>query len=274
MNFTEIHSFAKDLAIQAGEIIRRERESKQVHQNYKQGSELVTSADLKSDQLIRESIQKAYPTHRILSEESSPDFKSWTDLKNYNEGPLWIIDPIDGTVNYAYGHTQTAVCIAFAMQGRIEVGIVHVPFEQETFTAIRGQGAWLNGAKIQTSGQIELKRSLIATGFPYEKEQSIDLLMKRVRTVLLNCRDIRRVGSAAIDTCWVAMGRLDGYYETVNPWDIAAAGLIAREAGARTGHLVPVPHDIPSDLFSQDVIITTPGIYDSLRAILTETEAD
>jgi myo-inositol-1(or 4)-monophosphatase len=274
MNLAEIHSFAKDLAIQAGEIIQRERESKQVQQNYKQGSELVTSADLKSDQLIRQSIQKSYPTHRILSEESSPDFKSWPDLKKYNEGPLWIIDPIDGTVNYAYRHTQTAVCIAFAMKGRIEVGIVHVPFEQETFTAIRGQGAWLNGAKIQTSGQTELKRSLIATGFPYEKEQSIDLLMKRVRTVLLNCRDIRRVGSAAIDTCWVAMGRLDGYYETVNPWDIAAAGLIAREAGARTGHLVPVPQDIPSDLFSQDVIITTPGIYDSLRAILTVAEAD
>jgi myo-inositol-1(or 4)-monophosphatase len=240
----------------------RERESRQVQQNYKQGSELVTSADLKSDQLIRDSIQKNYPTHRILSEESSPD------LKNWSEGPLWIIDPIDGTVNYAYGHTQTAVCIAFAMNGRVETSVVHVPFERETFSAIRGQGAWLNGETIRTSGQTELKRSLIATGFPYEKEQSIDLLMKRVRTVLLNCRDIRRVGSAAIDTCWVAMGRLDGYYETVNPWDIAAAGLIAREAGAVTGHLVEVPKTIPSDLFSQDVIVTTPGIYEALRQIL------
>jgi myo-inositol-1(or 4)-monophosphatase len=263
LDLQSIHFFARDLAIQAGEIIMRERESRQVQQNYKQGSELVTSADLKSDQLIRESIQKAYPSHRILSEESSPD------LKNWGEGPLWIIDPIDGTVNYAYGHTQTAVCIAFALNGRVEMGIVHVPFERETFTAIRGQGAWLNGEVIRTSGQTELKRSLIATGFPYEKEKSIDLLMKRVRTVLLNCRDIRRVGSAAIDTCWVAMGRLDGYYETVNPWDIAAAGLIAREAGARTGHLLSAPSDIPADLFSQDVIVTTPGIYEALRAILT-----
>ncbi len=263
LDLEALYLFARDLAIQAGEIIIRERASRQVQQKYKQGSELVTSADLKSDQLIRESIQKAYPTHRILSEESSPDLKDW------GQGPLWIIDPIDGTVNYAYGHTQTAVCIAFALHGRIEVGIVHVPFERETFTAIRGKGAWLNGEKIQTSGQTELKRSLIATGFPYEKEQSIDLLMKRVRTVLLNCRDIRRVGSAAIDTCWVAMGRLDGYYETVNPWDIAAAGLIAREAGACTGHLAPVPTEIPSDLFSQDVIVTTPGIYDALHQILS-----
>lgn len=260
----KLHLFARDLAIQAGEIIMRERESRQVEQKYKQGSELVTSADLKSDQLIRESIQKTYPTHRILSEESSPDLKDW------GQGPLWIIDPIDGTVNYAYGHTQTAICIAFAMNGKVEASVVHVPFERETFSAIRGQGAWLNGETIRTSGQTELKRSLIATGFPYEKEASIDLLMKRVRTVLLNCRDIRRVGSAAIDTCWVAMGRLDGYYETVNPWDIAAAGLIAHEAGAKTGHLVPVPADIPSDLFSQDVIVTSPGIYDALRKILIE----
>lgn len=264
LDLQALYLFARDLAIQAGEIIMRERESRQVEQKYKQGSELVTSADLKSDQLIRESILKKYPTHRILSEESSPDLKDWS------QGPLWIIDPIDGTVNYAYGHTQTAICIAFAMNGKVEASVVHVPFEQETFSAIRGQGAWLNGEKIQTSGQTELKRSLIATGFPYEKAASIDLLIKRVRTVLLNCRDIRRVGSAAIDACWVAMGRLDGYYESVNPWDIAAAGLIAREAGAKTGHLVPVPADIPADIFSQDVIVSTPGIYDALRKILIE----
>jgi myo-inositol-1(or 4)-monophosphatase len=261
-DYKELHLFARDLAIQAGEIIMREREGKQVKQNYKQGSELVTSADLKSDQLIRETIQKTYPDHRILSEESSPDLKDW------GKGPLWIIDPIDGTVNYAYGHTQTAVCIAFAIDGVVQVGIVHVPFERETFSAIKGQGAWLNGETIRTSGQTELKRSLIATGFPYEKAGVIEPLMKRLRSVLLQCRDIRRVGSAAIDTCWVAMGRLDGYYETVNPWDIAAAGLIAREAGAKMGHLGEVPREIPEDLYSEGVIVTTPPIYEDLRALL------
>jgi myo-inositol-1(or 4)-monophosphatase len=262
LDLQSVYLFARDLAIQAGEIIQRERESNLLKQDYKKGSELVTSADLKSDQLIRESIQKTFPSHRILSEESSPDLQNWA------QGPLWIIDPIDGTVNYAYGHTQTAVCIAFALNGQVKVAVVHVPFERETFSAIRGQGAWLNGAPIRPSQQTELKRSLIATGFPYEKAPSIDLLMKRLRSVLLNCRDIRRVGSAAIDTCWVAMGRLDGYYETVNPWDIAAAGLIAREAGARTGHLTPVPAEIPADLFSQDVIVTTPAIYEALQKIL------
>jgi myo-inositol-1(or 4)-monophosphatase len=258
----EIHLFARDLAIQAGEIIMRERESKQVKQNYKSGSELVTSADLKSDQLIRETIQKTYPNHQVLSEESSPDLKDW------GKGPLWIIDPIDGTVNYAYGHTQTAVCIAFAMDGIVQVGIVHVPFERETFSAIKGQGAWLNGEPVRPSGQSELQRSLIATGFPYEKAAVIEPLMKRLRAVLLHCRDIRRVGSAAIDTCWVAMGRLDGYYETVNPWDVAAAGLIAREAGARTGHLGEVPKEIPQDLHSEGVIVATPSIYEALRQLL------
>src|SRR5690349_12605319 len=102
-NLNEIHQFAKDLARKAGDVIKNEREKNQVQQKYKNGSELVTSADLKSDELIRTAILKKFPDHRILSEESSPDLKDW------GKGPLWIIDPIDGTVNYAYNHTQTAI---------------------------------------------------------------------------------------------------------------------------------------------------------------------
>jgi len=208
----EILNVAKDLAFKAGKSIVEARQSQRLTLSYKDGVELLTSADLSVDQLIRAGIESAFPDHLILSEESSPGLSDAGDL----QAPLWIIDPIDGTVNYAYNQHQVAVSIAFAYQGIMRAGVVHCPFQGETFSAIRGKGAKLNGTSILASECSELARALIGTGFPYDRDGRV-ALVDRLRTVLFACRDIRRIGSAAVDICWVAMGRLDGYYETINP---------------------------------------------------------
>ena len=199
---SEVLEFAEDLARRAGVLIAEARADRALDLSYKEGIELLTSADLQSDQLIRSEIEQTFPDHYILSEESSPDFTDPAQL----HGPLWIIDPIDGTVNYAYNQQQVAVSIAFAEGGQVQVGVVRCPFVDETFTARRGAGAYLNGHAIRTSECSELSRALIGTGFPYAAEGRV-ALVDRLRRVLGHCRDIRRVGSAAIDLCWVAMGR-------------------------------------------------------------------
>lgn len=265
-DLTAITEFAEETAIQAGELIVQQRRQGGLEHDYKDATELVTQADIKADDFITGRIREVFPDHRILSEEAMPDLTQAENL----DTPLWIVDPIDGTVNYAYGHDQVAVSIAYAEQGRIRTGVVHCPFQRETFMATQDQGALLNRMPIAVSGATNLRQSLIATGFPYGKDD-IPMLTRRLEQVLTQCRDIRRIGSAAVDICWVACGRLDGYYESVSPWDFAAARLIALEAGATCGHFSPVPESYPEDLWGQDVLISTPGVYDHLYSLLAPT---
>lgn len=259
----EIVDFAERLAREAGELIQREREQSTLRTDYKQQTELVTHADIMADELITGAIRKAFPEHRILSEETMPDLSQAENL----DTPLWIIDPIDGTVNYAYGHPQVAVSIAYAEKGRVQAGVVHAPFSGETFRAVRDGGATLNGAAIRHSGATQLRQALFATGFPYTKD-NLGPLLRRLDVMLHRCRDLRRVGSAALDICWVACGRLDVYYETVSPWDFAAAKLIAHEAGAIAGHFTEVPEGYPADLWGQNNLVTAPALFDKVRELL------
>ena len=262
---TDITEFAVETAHRAGELIIQERRQGLDH-NYKDATELVTQADLKADELIGNRIREAFPEHRILSEEAMPDLSQAENL----DTPLWIVDPIDGTVNYAYGHNQVAVSIAYAEHGKVQSGVVYCPFQQETFQATRGQGALLNRLPIAPTGARELRRALVATGFPYGKDE-IRTLINRLDKVLHQCRDIRRIGSAAADICWVACGRIDLYYESVSPWDFAAARLIALEAGARCGHFSSVPEGYPEDLWGRDLLISTPDLYDAMHELLAAT---
>jgi myo-inositol-1(or 4)-monophosphatase len=251
------------LAREAGQTISSLRSQLNIEFKH-DDTELVTQADVAADKLISDGIRKAFEQHDILSEELAPDAN--TDCEH-----LWIIDPIDGTVNYAHGHAQVAISIAYFFKGDCKVAVVHNPFARETFTAMAGRGAFLNGEPIQVSGKLALNRALVATGFPYQKD-TIDKLMKRATAVLKNCADIRRIGSAALDICWVACGRLDAYYESVQPWDAAAAGLIAREAGATLGHLYSVPVEENPQIFSQDIVVTTPALFDQLKALLLQAD--
>jgi len=259
----DITDFAEQLALQAGELIRHEREENTLRTDLKQQTELVTHADVMADKFITGAIRERFPNHRILSEETMPDLSQAEEL----DTPLWIVDPIDGTVNYAYGHPQVAVSIAYAEKGRVQAGVVHAPFLGETFRATRGAGATLNGETIKHSGATVPRDSLFATGFPYTKD-NLEPLVRRLDAMIHQCRDLRRIGSAALDICWVACGRLDIYYENVSPWDFAAARLIALEAGATAGHFGEVPEGYPADLYGRDILISAPDIWQPVREIL------
>lgn len=262
-----LQAFALDIAQKAGRLIQDERENKRVTHDYKSIHELVTSADIKSDRLITDAIRARFPDHLILSEET---FNDITTLKDLN-APLWIIDPIDGTVNYAHHHHQLAISIAYAEQGQVQMGIVHCPFQNETFTATRGAGSFLNQQPIAVSHCNEMKRALIGTGFPYDKSH-IEPLIQHVRNILKNCADIRRIGAASVDICWVACGRLDGFYETLKPWDFAAARLIAEEAGAQCGYFTPLPTGASPLLHGEDLLISTPELYQKLASLLQQPQ--
>lgn len=259
----EISIFAVDIAMRAGEIIQQERRKGELEKQYKSNQELVTNADLKADELITKHIRSVYPDHRILSEESAPDTFNIKDL----DQPIWIIDPIDGTVNYAHGHHQVAVSIAYAEAGQVQVGVVHCPFQNETFQAIRGKQSLLNHKPIEVSHKQTLRKALIGTGFPYDKS-NLAPLIDRLSAIVNHCQDIRRVGSAAVDICWVAMGRLDGFYESLSPWDFAAARLIAEQAGATCGHFSEVPASQLEQLYGEDILIATPELYSELKRLL------
>lgn len=268
MRLTERLDITTAIAKRAGEQIREARHRQDFDQHYKKGSELVTNVDIAVDTAIGEALQSRFPEERRLTEELSPDQQILERLES-----LWVIDPIDGTVNFAHGLAHVAVSIAWNNAGRTELGVVHASFLGETFTAIRGQGAYLNGTRIRVSRTDSLARGLVATGFPYRRDSRTPL-MRRLAAVLANCQDIRRNGSAALDLCDVACGRLDAYYESVKPWDFAAGLLIAREAGARTGHLYPCPAGVPHDLYGENIVTSTPDLYGSLTDLLQRADAD
>lgn len=262
-DYSAILQFARTIAREAGVLIRETRTRADVTKSFKHGNELVTNADLLADRLLCERIQARYPGHLILSEESSPNLGKVEEI----QGGLWIIDPIDGTVNFAHGHIQSAVSVAFFDQQQVRAGVVYNPFTDEMFSAESGKGATLNDKSIHVAQETDLRRALIATGFPYDKSD-ISALVARVHVILSHCADIRRLGSAALDICWLAAGRIDGYYESLSVWDFAAAQLVATEAGARFGHFSPLPESANPQLWGEDILVANPALYPQLLKLL------
>jgi myo-inositol-1(or 4)-monophosphatase len=198
---------------------------------------LVTEVDKKSETAIINVIQETYPDHFILSEEIG----AITTESDYK----WIIDPIDGTVNFAHGIPICCVSIGLEHKGRMLMGCVLNPFMNELFFAQSGEGAYLNGKKISVSKKADLESACLVTGFPYRwakvDTDPIPVFEKFIRMGL----PVRRLGSAAIDLCWVACGRFDGFWEyNLNPWDIAAGYLIIEEAGGRISNFNGAPYDV------------------------------
>jgi myo-inositol-1(or 4)-monophosphatase len=192
----------------------------------KSSNNLVTRADLESEECIIESIEKTYPGHSFFAEENHP-------VQSAVPEHLWIIDPLDGTANFAHGIPHFCISIAYAHHGDVKMGLVFDPMRKEYFSAIAGKGALLNGKKIEVSKRSALNTSIIATGFYYDRGALMEKTLETIHALLKqNIRDIRRTGSAALDMCWVACGRFDGYFEyRLSPWDFSAAMLIVREAG-------------------------------------------
>jgi myo-inositol-1(or 4)-monophosphatase len=261
-SYQKMLEVALQAANKAAKLIIDARRDSSIQTSVKIANDHVTNVDIACEEAIKETILKAFPDHRFLAEETA---SSETDFS----GPLWIIDPIDGTTNYVRGHFQVAVAIAFALDGVVQAGVVHTPFHGETFSALKGSGAKLNDSLIHCSKCTDFSDALIATGFPPRTKRTM-LSKQRFCAVIDQARDIRRAGAAAPDICWVACGRLDGYYESVSPWDMAAAGLIAREAGAITANLSANPNysNIPSDINGHDFVVAAPGIFEKLGAVL------
>jgi myo-inositol-1(or 4)-monophosphatase len=212
------------LARQAGEILRLGYA--QEHQvAYKGAIDLVTEVDHHSEELLLGEIQQLFPGHQIVSEEIG--------LVPGRAGDQWYVDPLDGTVNYAHAIPFFTVSIAYAHNGIVCLGVVYDPMRDELFSAERGQGAHLNGHSLQASRTTELQRSLLVTGFPYDAWSTPHNNLENYGRFAKVTQGVRRMGSAALDMCYVGAGRFDGYWElSVKPWDIAAGGLIAMEAGA------------------------------------------
>ena len=192
-------------------------------------TDVVTVMDTRAERLLVELITSARPDDAFLGEEGA-DSAGTTGVR-------WVLDPIDGTVNYLYDLPGWAVSVAAEVDGVMSVGVVVVPSAGETFAAVLGRGATRNGRPIRASGQVELAQALVATGFGYDSERR-NRQGQIVAQVLPRVRDIRRYGAASVDLCAVACGRVDGYYERgLAPWDLAAGGLIAAEAGATVAGL-------------------------------------
>lgn len=221
---TERHRFAIQLAEEAGGILR-EGYHQQKHVRYKGDRDLVTEFDLRSESLITNQIQQKYPEDGILAEEGSD--------KMGGEG-RWVIDPLDGTTNFAHGIPFFAVSIAYETGGEPLLGVIYDPLREECFHANAGEGAWLGDHPIHVSKTSTLEGSLLGTGFAHDLEPHSQRLLKQYALATTQAQAVRRLGSAALHMAYIANGRLDGYWEVgLSPWDWAAGILLVREAGGR-----------------------------------------
>lgn len=229
----------------------------------KDHNELVTATDLAIDQLITAKLAEVFPSHRILSEESH------TSLPDY-AGYVWVLDPIDGTVNYAVGVPFSAISIALCLDGEAVLGAVYNPHLDHLYAAVKGGGATKNGVPIgkdhpRLRGYVS---PVVATGFPYDQDKRA-LALRQLERLLSEFGYVRRLGSAALDLCLVADGTYSGYYEIdLSPWDMAAGALIVREAGFKVGNLVPAGGNLPAELNSKHIVAGTDAAFEKMMAVL------
>ena len=222
----------------------------------KETNEYVTEIDHLAEEIIVEVIRDHYPEHAILAEERGQEGEH--DFQ-------WIIDPLDGTTNYVHGFPVFSISIAITRKGQLEHGVVYDPIRQEIFTASRGSGAQLEGRRIRVSQRNKINECLIATGFPYSKNQRyINEYMDMLKVVMKSSADVRRTGSAALDLCYVAAGRVDGFWEFgLKIWDIAAGSLIIREAGGRISDFQGTDRYLKTG----NVVAGNPKVYAGLSKI-------
>lgn len=223
---------------------------------------LVTEMDRRAEALIIESIRAHFPDHAVLAEESG--------RLEGARGYRWIVDPLDGTTNYAHGLPIYAVSIALEIDGRLALGVVYEPARDECLVAERGRGASLNGAPIRVSTTARLNESLLSTGYPYDIREGGDNNLAEHAAVSLRCHSVREIGSAVLNLAAVAAGRLDAFWELrLGPWDVAAGMLLVEEAGGR----VTDPAGGPVDLSAPAVVASNGLIHDEILHVLKEVRS-
>jgi myo-inositol-1(or 4)-monophosphatase len=233
-------NFAIQTARDAGRLLA-ERFGRTLQVTNKSELDLVTESDLASERLIIDRIKTYYPRHAILAEESGASTPE--DRETESEW-LWIIDPLDGTTNYAHGYPCFCVSMGLQHKGRMEVGVIYDPMRDEMFTAERGVGASLNGRRIQVSATPGLGGALLCTGFPYDVRERSEFA-RHFANFIMNAQGVRRDGAAALDLAYVACGRFDGFWEEgLKPWDVAAGALLVEEAGGRVSNYAGEPLSI------------------------------
>lgn len=246
-------------ARRAGELMIRHLNQLESLQIAEKGrNDFVSQIDHAAEEAIIEVVKDHYPDHAILAEESG--------ASGQHEF-TWIIDPLDGTTNYLHGFPVFAVSIAVMQGNELQHAVVYDPMRQEIFTASRGQGAQLDGRRIRVGRRSGLKHALIATGFPYRvDERQIDRYLGMLRAVMIETAGVRRPGSAALDLCYVAAGRVDGFWELgLKKWDVAAGALIIREAGGRVSDF----DGTDGYLESGNIVAGSPKVYAALSKLLT-----
>jgi myo-inositol-1(or 4)-monophosphatase len=250
---------ALSAARRAGEVLRAAFGTEHSI-TYKGEVDLLTEIDEQAERLIREELLGTFPTYGMLAEEGG-ELSGEEDVR-------WIVDPLDGTTNYAHQLPIFCVSIALERSGEVVLGVVHDPMGEETFVAERGRGATLNGGPIKVSDTDELIRALFATGFPYdcaEMPEALELFGRFAATT----QGMRRLGSAALDLCYVASGRIDGYYERgIWPWDLAAGSVIVEEAG---GNLTNYRGDV-LDLDGREIVASNGRLHPSIMRLMVEDD--
>ena len=254
----QLLSFAAKIAREAGGILR-DGFSKVRHVKMKGKIDPVTEYDIRSEKFIKAAIQKACPDHEILAEESG--------MGETRSPYRWVIDPLDGTVNYAHQLPVYCVSIGLEYKGRCTAGVVYDPERDELFSAGRSLGAKLNGKKITVSPESKLDSALLATGFAYDvrtaRRNNLGLFARMVK----NAQAVRRLGSAALDLCWTACGRFDGFWELgLHPWDTAAALVILEEAGGKVTRLNGQPYSI----YESDILASNSLLHQQMKKILVK----
>ncbi len=242
-------------ARRAGNILMQGFERRdEIESSSKGSNDYVTNFDKASEKAIVDVIRTAYPDHTIITEESGL-------LAGKDDEVQWIIDPLDGTTNFIKGFPHFAVSIAIRVKNRTEAAVVYNPVTNELFTAQRGKGAKMNELRLRVENLRELKGTILATGFPFKRPSLMPTQFAMMASLAEECADFRRTGSAALDLCYVAANRVDGYFEAdIKPWDIAAGDLIAREAGA----LVCDFNGMPNYLAQGHIVATAPRLMKAM----------
>jgi len=253
-------NFAIQTARDAGRLLA-ERFGRSLQISNKSELDLVTESDFASEHLIIDRIKTYHPRHAILAEESGASDPADRDTQS---DWRWIIDPLDGTTNYAHGYPCFCVSIGLEYKGRIELGVVYDPVREEMFTAARGEGAALNDKRISVSPIPNLASALLCTGFPYDVRERGEFA-RHFANFIMNAQGVRRDGAAALDLAYVAAGRFDGFWEEgLKPWDVAAGALIIEEAGGRVSDYLGDPLDI----FRPPILASNGLIHEQMMRVL------